>query len=161
MRSASEGADWACTSCKGSGKPRNDFTAFHAYLRGTIGTRVIEEANARIKDCKLRMDQDRLRKAERRLGNRRLGTAEHSPQDGRSVRARFRVVSAVEHERLSPAVRRFARVVLDGLEGDLRVAALRRGAEQSAACGGVLVVGEFTAEDEQALAGMLEECGAI
>jgi len=45
LRDSLRGATWQCGACGGSGKPRNDFTAFHAYLRQAVNQKVLEEVN--------------------------------------------------------------------------------------------------------------------
>jgi len=45
LRDSLRGATWQCGACSGSGKPRNDFTAFHAYLRQAVNQKVLEEVN--------------------------------------------------------------------------------------------------------------------
>lgn len=45
QRDPLKGTAWPCGACSGSGKPRNDFTAFHAYLRQAVNQKVLEEVN--------------------------------------------------------------------------------------------------------------------
>lgn len=59
LRDTLRGTAWTCGECQGSGKPRNDFTAFHAYLRQAVNQKVLEEVNKRVKEAKGQLDAEK------------------------------------------------------------------------------------------------------
>ena len=82
LRDTLRGTAWTCGECQGSGKPRNDFTAFHAYLRQAVNQKVLEEVNKRVKEAKGQLDAEKEGGGENKRNGKRVRTVEDGAEYG-------------------------------------------------------------------------------